>query len=115
MKIKYEFVAEETVEIEVSEEMYEELKELDRREYNNNHRETRRHSSLDTGLEHSEWLRSYNCICQPKKGPLGVRTFFWTVSTPVTSVIVKQTFFLKIAVACNYLISKDWLCLAIEL
>lgn len=34
--------------------------ELNRVEYNNNHRETRRHISLDTGLEHSEWLRSYD-------------------------------------------------------
>ena len=55
------------------------------------------------------------CFLQVQIPEMGVRTFFWTVSTPVTSVIVKQTFFLKIAVACKYLISKDWLCLAIEL
>ena len=57
----------------------------------------------------------YLCFLQVQIPEMGVRTFFWTVSTPVTSVIVKQTFFLKIAVACKYLISKDWLCLAIEL
>lgn len=56
MKIKYEF-ATETVEVEVSAEMYALHMELNRVEYNNNHRETRRHVSLDTGLEHSEWLR----------------------------------------------------------
>ena len=59
MKIKYEF-ATETVEVEVSAEMYALHMELNRVEYNNNHRETRRHVSLDTGLEYSEWLRSYD-------------------------------------------------------
>ena len=59
--------------------------------------------------------RKPRCFLQVQIPEMGVRTFFWTVSTPVTSVIVKQTFFLKIAVACKYLISKDWLCLAIEL
>lgn len=53
MKIKYEF-ATETVEVDVSAEMYALHMELNRVEYNNNHRETRRHVSLDTGLEHSE-------------------------------------------------------------
>ena len=51
MKIKYEF-ATETVEVEVSAEMYALHMELNRVEYNNNHRETRRYVSLDTGLEH---------------------------------------------------------------
>ena len=45
MKIKYEF-ATETVEIEVSEEWANILIDLDRQEYNN-HKETRRHCSLD--------------------------------------------------------------------
>lgn len=46
MKIQYEF-ADETVEIEVSDEWGEILIDLDRREYNNDHKETRRHASLD--------------------------------------------------------------------
>lgn len=46
MKIKYEF-ANETVEIEVSEEWASVLIDLDRQEYNNDHAETRRHCSLD--------------------------------------------------------------------
>ncbi len=46
MKRAYHFVN-ETVEIEVEEKWDQVLKELDRLEYNNNHRETRRHSSLD--------------------------------------------------------------------
>lgn len=46
MKIKYEF-ADETVEIEVSDEWGEILIDLDRQEYNNNHKEKRRHASLD--------------------------------------------------------------------
>lgn len=46
MKIKYQFVN-ETVEIEVDEKWSSVIAELDRQEYNNNHAETRRHSSLD--------------------------------------------------------------------
>ena len=46
MKIKYQFVN-ETVEIEVDEKWSAVIAELDRQEYNNNHTETRRHSSLD--------------------------------------------------------------------
>ena len=46
MKRAYHFVN-ETVEIEVEEKWDRVLKELDRLEYNNNHKETRRHSSLD--------------------------------------------------------------------
>ena len=46
MKIKYKF-ANETVEIEVSEEWGNILIDLDRQEYNNDHAETRRHCSLE--------------------------------------------------------------------
>ncbi len=46
MKIKYEF-ANEAVEIEVDEKWGTIVLELDREEYNGNHRETRRHCSLD--------------------------------------------------------------------
>lgn len=46
MKIQYQF-ATETVEIEVSDEWGDVLVELDRQEYNVNHKETRRHASLE--------------------------------------------------------------------
>ena len=46
MKIKYEF-ANESVEIEVEEKWATIILDLDREEYNGNHRETRRHCSLD--------------------------------------------------------------------
>ena len=46
MKIKYAF-ANETVEIEVSEDWGNILIDLDRQEYNSNHAETRRHCSLE--------------------------------------------------------------------
>ncbi len=46
MKISYQF-CNETIEIEVDEEWANVLHELDRVEYNANHRETRRHCSLD--------------------------------------------------------------------
>ncbi len=46
MKIKYEFVN-ETIEIEVDEAWASVMLDLDRQEYNVNHKETRRHCSLD--------------------------------------------------------------------
>lgn len=46
MKIEYKF-ADKTVSIEVEEHWGEVILELDRQEYNVNHRETRRHTSLD--------------------------------------------------------------------
>ena len=46
MKIKYQF-ATETVEVEVSEELGNIIVDLNRQEYNNHHKETRRHCSLD--------------------------------------------------------------------
>lgn len=46
MKTKYEF-ATETVEIEVTDDWGAILVDLDRQEYNINHKETRRHCSLD--------------------------------------------------------------------
>jgi RNA polymerase sigma-70 factor (ECF subfamily) len=47
MKILYQFANGEISEIEVSDELGELLLGLDRQEYNNDHKETRRHVSLD--------------------------------------------------------------------
>ena len=56
-KIKYDFVTKESVEITVTDELAQEIKELQRREYNNYQREIKRHVSLndalDYGLEHA--------------------------------------------------------------
>ena len=46
MKIKYAF-ATETIEVEISEKDANIIVDLDRQEYNANHKETRRHCSLD--------------------------------------------------------------------
>ena len=46
MKIEYKFVT-GTVEVEVPDEWGTVLVDLDRQEYNNDHKETRRHCSLD--------------------------------------------------------------------
>jgi RNA polymerase sigma factor (sigma-70 family) len=46
MKIKYEF-ATETVEVEVTDEWATVIADLDRRDYNTKHKETRRHCSLE--------------------------------------------------------------------
>lgn len=56
MKIKYEFVTGEITEIEVEDTLGELLVDFDRQEYNNDHKETRRHTSLD-GMEYEgEWF-----------------------------------------------------------
>ena len=60
MKIRYEFVT-GTVEVEVSAEMAALHMELDRIEYNNNHKEARRHTTLDNGFDEKEWLASDKC------------------------------------------------------
>ena len=53
---KYEYsFSNERVTIEISDEWAGVLAELDREEYNNDHAETRRHFSIDTG-EDGEWL-----------------------------------------------------------
>ena len=57
MKIKYEF-ANEVIEIEVSDEWGMIVLEMDRLNYNNDKKETRRHLSLDTGYDLGSWLMS---------------------------------------------------------
>ncbi len=53
MKITYKFATGEATTIEVTDEIGEILIDLDRKEYNVNHKETRRHTSLD-GLNFEE-------------------------------------------------------------
>ena len=47
MKVRYEFANGEISEIEVDDSLGELLLDFDRQEYNNDHKETRRHISLD--------------------------------------------------------------------
>ena len=51
MKVRYEFANGEISEIEVGDNLGELLVDFDRQEYNNDHKETRRHISLD-GMEY---------------------------------------------------------------
>ena len=55
VKITYRFADGHMEELEVEPEVAETLRELDRQEYNNNHRETRRHVTFDCAEEKS-WL-----------------------------------------------------------
>ena len=55
-KVNYEFVTGEVVEVEVSEEWAEVLKYLDRKEYNNEKKETRRHCTMDVLGAEGEWM-----------------------------------------------------------
>lgn len=59
MKIKYEFINGETVEVEVEDEIGRVIIEMDKREKANNHAETRRHSKLDSSDDKSSWLIEY--------------------------------------------------------
>ncbi|GHU83859.1 hypothetical protein FACS1894196_4420 [Clostridia bacterium] len=56
MKYTYQFNNGETSEIEVTETDALTLETLDRLEYNNDHKETRRHTHLDTEQDASDWL-----------------------------------------------------------
>ena len=51
MKIRYEFINKETKDIEVSDEFGAIIKDLDRQEYNNFKKETRRHCTIEKSLE----------------------------------------------------------------
>ena len=67
MKIKYEF-ANETIEIEVSDEWGNIILEMDREEYNNEKKENRRTLSLDIGFDAGGWNASteydpLECVC----------------------------------------------------
>ena len=53
VKILYRFADGHAEELEVEQEVAEALKELDRQEYNDNHRETRRHVTFDCTEEKS--------------------------------------------------------------
>ena len=55
VKITYRFADGHVEELEVEQEVAEALKELDRQEYNDNHRETRRHVTFDC-TEEKSWL-----------------------------------------------------------
>lgn len=56
MKITYTFANGDTSTVEVNEALGEVILEFNKEEYNNDHKETRRHTRLDTSLEHSDWL-----------------------------------------------------------
>ena len=55
VKIMYRFADGHVEELKVEQEVAETLRELDRQEYNNNHRETRRHVTFDC-TEEKSWL-----------------------------------------------------------
>ena len=56
MKIKYEFITGETVEVEVDDSIGKVVVELDRIEYNNEKKETRRHCALSAMKYDGEWF-----------------------------------------------------------
>ena len=56
MKIKYEFATNDVSEVEVNDELGKEIIEIERAEYNNNRRETRRHNSYNDDNDKMETL-----------------------------------------------------------
>jgi len=61
MKVSYQFVS-ETVEVEVDEIWGEMLMDMDRREYNNDHKETRRHASIYEIDQEENLIPSKYCL-----------------------------------------------------
>ena len=59
MNIKYEFVTGEVVEIEVAEYLGEVSIEIERKDYNLNHKESRRHNSIEVMEEQGKQFKDY--------------------------------------------------------
>lgn len=68
MKITYEFVTGEVSEVEVDEHLGGMLLDLDRQQYNNDQKETRRHVSLDGMHYEGELFASAEDMGKPDNG-----------------------------------------------
>lgn len=90
MKIKYNFVNGESIEIEVDDKIGEVILELDRSEYNSNRKETRRHDPISDAIANS-------LECSTYEAPSYIRvcsTFFEPdderIAKAVTTLTAKQ-------------------------
>ena len=75
MKVRYEFVNGEISEIEVDDNLGELLVDFDRQTYNNDHKETRRHVSLD-GMDYEARLMGAMEALSPAQRELVRRVYF---------------------------------------
>lgn len=94
MKIKYEF-ATETVEIEVTDDWGSILVDLNRQEYNNNHKEPRRHCSLDAfNLDNNLFPSDENVLRDILKAEDNVRLYDAIAKLkPRQQKLIRQVFF----------------------
>lgn len=89
---EYEFTT-ETVEIEISEEWAEILRDMDRREYNNNHTETRRHERYE---DEGEWAIDEAAAVETvirRKELRAERDQIWNKLTDDQVKLIKRLFF----------------------
>lgn len=97
---EYEFTT-ETVEIEISEEWTEILRDMDRREYNNNHTETRRHGRYE---DEGEWAIDEAAAVETvirRKELRAERDQIWNKLTDDQVKLIKRLFFDGVSV-CEY-------------
>ena len=94
MKIKYEFVNGESVEVEVTEELGKIIVDMDRIEYNNEKKETRRHCTLSTLGDEGKWLIDPNSDFTTEccKYPLGLDEETWQYALKILSKRQREIF-----------------------
>ena len=94
MKIKYEFVTGETVVVEVTEEVGNIIVDLDRIEYNNEKKETRRHCTLSTLGDEGNWLidPQSDFTVDQREYPLGLDADTWQYALKILSKRQREVF-----------------------
>ena len=102
MIIKYEFVTGEIAEIEVSGDIAEATIEIVREAYNNEHRETRRHNSLEKkakqGFQFEDKSVAVDIIVEKKETSKGLQDALKKL-LPQQKVLVEKLFFQDISIA----------------
>ena len=101
MIIKYEFVTGEIAEIEVSGDIAEATIEIVREAYNNEHRETRRHNSLEKkakqGFQFEDKSVAVDIIVEKKETSKGLHNALKKL-LPQQKVLIEKVFFQNISI-----------------
>lgn len=101
VKVRYEFITGEVSEIEVDQDFGNLLVDFERQEYNNNHRETRRHVSLD-GMDYEGdiFASEVDTECEAESREDISRLYYAMESlSPAQRELVLKVFFEKVRVA----------------
>ena len=97
VKITYRFADGHVEELEVEQEIAETIKELDRQEYNNTQKETRRHTSLSTVEYEDERFAAFSADVQQKilhRIDAEALRRALSMLTPAQQDLVRRVFFL---------------------